>query len=351
MHRRIEVSVQDFIVDFMGVFYEAMPFLALGALISGILEEMVPQQVMARFIPRNPLLAIMLGALLGLIFPMCDCGIVPIMRRLLRKRVPLSVCTAYMLAGPIVNVVVILSTIIAFRPHYARGGYAIIGLRVVLGYLVACGTALVVHRQYKKYGNELLTPLAQPDPPQIGVKTLAMVNQEAAPENEKNERKPIFQRLGNITETALHDFIDITVFLTLGAILAAASKQFFSAQQIAEWSKQYPALAILCMMGLAIIICLCSEADAFIAATFTTLHPSAKIAFLVLGPMLDFKLLMMFTRVFRARMIWTIIVCLIVQVFIYSMLCYYLWPEIHKLEEPFIRMFMGPDAVSAGAGV
>ena len=170
---RIEVnSVQDFIADFLAIFWEAMPFLVVGALISGILEEMVPQQVMARFIPKKPILAIMLGGLLGLIFPMCDCGIVPIMRRLLRKGVPLSCCTSYMLAGPIVNVVVILSTIIAFTPHYERGGYAIIGLRIVLGYLVACGTAIVVHRLHKKHGNELLTPLARPDPVKTEPKTL-----------------------------------------------------------------------------------------------------------------------------------------------------------------------------------
>jgi len=348
--RRIEVdNVQTFIVDFMGVFYEAMPFLALGALISGILEEMVPQEVMARFIPRNPMLAIMLGALLGLIFPMCDCGIVPIMRRLLRKNVPLSVCTAYMLAGPIVNVVVIISTVIAFSPHYANGGYAIIVLRIILGYMVACGTAMIIHRVHKKYGNELLTPLAQPDPPKpTGVKSLAVLTEEPKVENGKMPRKPLFQRLGNITETALHDFIDITVFLTLGAILAAGSKFVISRQQIAEYSSAYPALAILCMMGLAIVVCLCSEADAFIAATFTTLHPSAKIAFLVLGPMLDFKLILMFTRVFRPRLIAVIITCLLIQVFVYSMLVYFLWPQISPLQEPFLRMFH-PETLSTSA--
>ena len=332
-------SLQDFIADFLAIFWEAMPFLVIGALISGILEEMVPQQVMARFIPRKPILAILLGGLLGLIFPMCDCGIVPIMRRLLRKGVPLSCCTSYMLAGPIVNVVVILSTIIAFTPHWQNGGYAIIGLRIILGYLVACGTSIVVHQLHKKYGNELLTPLARPEPPKPETKTLAMVNEESNPENGKPERKPIMQRLGNISETALHDFIDITVFLTLGAAVSAFARQFISQDKIAELSSNYPPLAILAMMGLAMLICLCSEADAFVAATFTTLHPSAKIAFLVLGPMLDFKLFMMFTRVFRARLIRTIVLCLIVQVFVYSMAVHYFWPQIQKVEQPIVNLF------------
>jgi len=332
----------------MSVFYEAMPFLVIGALISGILEEMVPQQVISRFIPRRPILAIMMGGLLGLIFPMCDCGIVPIMRRLLRKGVPLSCCTSYMLAGPIVNLVVIFSTIIAFTPHWRNGGYAIIILRIVLGYLVACGTAVVVQRLHKKYGNELLTPLARPEPAKPETKSLAVLNETPPNGNNKPARKPVFQRLGNISETALHDFIDITVFLTLGAALSAFCRQFISQDKIAEWSNNYPPLAILCMMGLAILICLCSEADAFVAATFTTLHPSAKIAFLVLGPMLDFKLFLMFTRVFRPRLIRTIVVCLIVQVFILAMGTYYLWPQIKELEKPVVRFFQ-PEAASLGA--
>ena len=58
---------------------------------------------------------------------------------------------------------------------------------------------------------------------------------------------------------------------------------------------------------------------------FTTLHPAAKLAFLVLGPMLDLKLFMMFTRVFRFRLIWTIILCVVVQVFFYSVLVHYFW--------------------------
>src|SRR5260370_18408051 len=80
---------------------------------------MVPQQFMDKFVPKNRVFAISMGALLGLIFPMCECGIVPVMRRLLRKGLPLSTCIAYMLAGPLINVVVILTTSVAFHPHKA----------------------------------------------------------------------------------------------------------------------------------------------------------------------------------------------------------------------------------------
>src|SRR5436190_4310070 len=88
-----EKLIQDFIICFTSILYEAMPFIVLGAVIAGILEEVVPQQLIARIVPKNKYLAIGMSALLGLIFPMCECGIVPVMRRLLRKGLPLSCCT------------------------------------------------------------------------------------------------------------------------------------------------------------------------------------------------------------------------------------------------------------------
>src|SRR5262249_10588040 len=148
--------------------YEAMPFIVLGALIAGLLEELLPQRLISRLLPRNRLGAISLGACLGLVFPMCECGIVPVMRRLLRKGLPLSCCTSYMLARRIG----LLSNYYAFagqentlengKSSYEMGGLWMVGLRAGLGFLVAVGTSLLVERLYNKYGNSLLTPLAQP---------------------------------------------------------------------------------------------------------------------------------------------------------------------------------------------
>ena len=167
------MEAKDFIILFVSVFYEAMPFIVLGALISGVLEELVPQEMMARIIPRNRLLAISMGALLGLIFPMCECGIVPIMRRLLRKGVPLSTGVAYMLAGPIINFVVMGSTWVAFKKHAEAGGYYIVAFRIILGFLVAVGTALVVDWYDKKKGTAALLTLSALPPP-VPEKTLSL---------------------------------------------------------------------------------------------------------------------------------------------------------------------------------
>jgi uncharacterized membrane protein YraQ (UPF0718 family) len=320
----VEQNVFEFVKVFVSIIWEAFPFVVLGAVIAGILEEVVPQQAIAKIVPKNPILAVAIGALLGLVFPMCECGIVPVMRRLLRKGLPLGTCVAYMLAGPIINLIVISSTAVAFGPHGI--GPQMVGLRVGLGFIVAVVTASIVQAQYRKYGNKLLTPLAAPQPAKTG--EIEELDQPQVHPSEKRagESRPIFERISNISETALHDFIDIMVFLTLGACLAGALKVWGpTPEDVQQMSEGYPGLTIIGMMVMAVLMCLCSEADAFVAASFKTMHPSAKIAFLVLGPMFDLKLLMMFTRVFRKRLIVTIVVSVAIQVFVYSMAVYYLW--------------------------
>ncbi len=336
-----EQLVRDFIINFTAILYEAMPFIILGAIIAGILEELVPQQLIGRLIPKNRPLAIAMGCLLGLIFPMCECGIVPVMRRLLRKGLPLSCCTAYLLAGPIINGVVIFSTYVAFRGTESSTwrdgrGPIMVALRMGGGFVVAFVVALIVERLFKKRGYDLLTPLARPTfaplprskpdervPEASASESPAELHQEE--EEETHERPSAWKRLSNISETALHDFVDITVFLILGALLAAGSRMLLSHEDVDRLSNTYPIFAILVMMLLAIILCLCSEADAFVAASFTTLHPAAKIAFLVLGPMLDFKLYSMYTRVFRPRLIFTIFGSVFVLTFIFSVILYFAW--------------------------
>jgi uncharacterized membrane protein YraQ (UPF0718 family) len=319
-------EILDFIVLFSSVLWEAMPFIVLGALVAGVLEEYLPQQLITRFLPKAALPAVVVGGLLGLVFPMCECGIVVVMRRLLRKGLPLSCCIAYMLAGPIINVVVIFSTAVAFIPH--KIGPEVVGLRVGLGFLVAVITGLVVHVQWKKHGNNLLTATAAPPPaPEPkeeahttvhGAESAGQTPDEVA--GRPVEKKRFWHRLGNISATALHDFVDITVFLILGAVLAALAKQQITPGQFEELSRDQPFLAIPAMMLLAVLMCLCSEADAFVAASFKEVHISAKLAFLVLGPMLDLKLLLMFTRVFRLRLIVTIVTCVVLLVLVFTMI-------------------------------
>lgn len=316
----MDPQILDFIIRFSAVLWEAMPFIVLGAIIAGILEEFLPQQAITRFLPKAVLPAVMVGALLGLVFPMCECGILVVMRRLLRKGLPLSCAVAYMLAGPVINLVVIFSTWVAFRDH--KIGPEMVGLRVGLAFIVAVVTGLIVQRQYNKYGNALLVPVAMPPAaapvasrPSAGGNGPAVNGPVGDPDTAASQ-KSLLDRLGNISATALHDFVDITVFLILGAVLAAIAKANIDPAQIESLSREQPFLAIPAMMLLAFVMCLCSEADAFVAASFTNVHVSAKLGFLVFGPMMDIKLLLMYTRVFRPRLIATIVVSVAVLVFV-----------------------------------
>ena len=330
----VEDQIKNFIVTFTSILYEALPFIVFGAIIAGVVEEFIPPRLMQRLIPRNRVLAIAIGGFLGLPSPMCDCGILVVVRRLLRKGVPLSCCICYLLAGPIINVVTMLSTRVAFtgmekftdssgHPTYQIGGDGMMWLRVGMGYLVAFVTALIIEWQYRRHGPEkLLVPLAVP----VAGKADLMDD----PDNGKDEttRRSFRQRLSNITETALHDFVDVMVFVILGALLAALARILLK-DELEALSRNYPVFAIGLMMVSAIVLCICSQADAFIAAGFVTLRPASKLAFLVLGPMLDFKLYAMYTRVFRPRLIWTVISCVVVQVFVYSLIVHVIWEGYH----------------------
>ena len=114
------------------------------------------------------------------------------------------------------------------------------------------------------------------------------------------------------------------MFLIIGSLFSALMGMLVPNTKVAELSQGYPLASIGLMMALAVMLCLCSEADAFVAASVSTL-PAAKLAFLVLGPMLDFKLYIMYTRVFRPRLIWTIISCVVIQVFVYCVIFHFVW--------------------------
>ena len=255
-------TIQDFVISFTAILWEAFPFVVIGAILAGMLEELVPQQLIAKFVPKSAVLATMLGGVLGLAFPMCECGIVAVMRRLLRKGMPLGTCIAYMLAGPIINLIVISSTYVAFEPHQI--GTQMVVARCGLGFFVAVSTALFVQYSYRDTWRTLLTPEATPP---------AVPGMETLDESGRPKKKSAFARLAAISETSLHDFVDIMVFLILGSILASLAKLQFDSSDLRDLSQSYPTVVILVMMGMAIVMCLCSEADAFVAASFTTLAP------------------------------------------------------------------------------
>jgi uncharacterized membrane protein YraQ (UPF0718 family) len=313
----ILLKIKDFLLIFTSIFYEALPFIVLGAIIAGLLEEFLPSKLLGKIFPKKAAMGVFAGGFLGLVFPMCECGIIPIMRRLLRKGLPLSSCVAYLLAGPVINPIVLFSTYMAFSGmedtlladgRSQWGASPMTFARAISAYLVAVGTGLIIHLLY-------------PDPKTVLVEGIS----QTLDSDEEKKPKGLWSRLDRITGVAVHDFLDIAFFLTIGALLSAGIRIFLTQEEISGLSDTWPILSIALMMLVGFVLCLCSEADAFIAAAFVKMIPAAKLGFLVFGPMMDLKLLLMYTRIFKPKLIATILTAVAIQVLVYMLITHAFW--------------------------
>jgi uncharacterized protein len=279
-------SLTDFAYAFLSVLLEGVPFILLGTILSGVIDEFLPSRVMVRFLPRNVGWGIALSGALGLVFPMCECGIVPVIRRLMAKGLPISNAIAYMLAAPIVNPIVALSTYAAFR---GQGAAEFTALRLGLGYFVAVLVAFAVHQ------------LAARTVLRDGI--VGARDRVAEDEPVTVPTAPLRARLGNALRVAVKDFQDVMVYFVLGVAVSSlfstgVNQEIILPLALNDW------LAVYSLMGLAFILSLCSTSDAFIAATFTAFPAVAKLAFLVFGPMMDLKLIFIYSAVFRKRFVF-----------------------------------------------
>ena len=274
-------SFTDFSYAFLSVLLEGVPFILIGTLLSGSIDEFLPSRVMVRLLPRNTFLGICLSGAMGLVFPMCECGVVPVIRRLIGKGLPVSNAIAYMLAAPIVNPIVILSTYAAFRGQNAA---EFTSLRVGVGYLVAVIVALAVHNL-----------------PLQSVLRRGVLSEVSAVDGAGRARE-FSARVASALRVAVTDFLDVMVFFILGVTVSslfstAVNQELIMPLALNDW------IATFSMMGFAAILSLCSTSDAFIAATFIAFPAVAKLAFLVFGPMFDLKLLFIYSAVFRKRFV------------------------------------------------
>lgn len=287
-------SPQDFAYAFLSVLLEGVPFILLGTLLSGLIDQFLPSKTMTRFLPRNAFLGICMSAGMGIFFPMCECGIVPVIRRLIAKGLPVSNAVAYMLAAPVVNPIVAVSTYAAFR---GQGAAEFVALRLGLAFIVAVIVGLAV----------LNLPIAAV----LRRSVLASVALE--PETGVGGRQPMGGRLVAAMHSGIRDFLDVMVYFVLGVAISslfstAVNQEVILPLALNDW------LAVGSMMGLAGILSLCSTSDAFIAATFVAFPAIAKLAFLVFGPMMDLKLIFIYGAVFTKRFVLGLAVGLFVLI-------------------------------------
>lgn len=311
-------SVLQMSTIFLSIVIEALPFVLLGCIISGALQVFLTPERVNRLLPKNKILSIAFGSMMGFFFPSCECGIVPIVHQFVKKDVPVYTAFAFMLTAPIINPVVIFSTYIAFSNVWR---FAL--LRILGSFLVAAviGIWLAYFQKEEVLKSKLQARLAQHQLPNTGsVSSEAAAHHHHDHEHSHKAPKGFIQQSGNVLVHAIDEFFDTGRYLMIGGLIASAMQTYLpTGAMLTLGSNQF--LAILVMMVLAFTMSLCSEADAFIGSSLLSLFgASPVIAFLVFGPMVDIKNLMMMKRYFSTRFILQLIAIIAVVVVGYGML-------------------------------
>ena len=320
-------SFTDFCYLFLSIVLEGAPFIFFGTLVSGIIDAYLPPGLIDKWLPKNKWLAVIMSALLGAIFPVCECAIVPVIRRLIKKGLPISCAITYMLAAPIINPITIISTMNAFNDSAGKSellsamtkdssqALFVTSSRLLIAFIVTVGVGFVVMK----------------------IRTSSILRPSLISEKEKSDHehdhshddageKP--DKLVQAMRTALRDFVETAMYFTIGVAITALFKAYVTDSMIIAFN-QSEYIGVNLMMILAFVLSLCSTSDAFIAANFPV-PLSAKLAFLVFGPMMDVKLVFMYLSVFIKKFVLSLGIGLFIAI---GALCY-VWsdykPEVKK---------------------
>ncbi|EIJ78124.1 hypothetical protein PB1_11209 [Bacillus methanolicus PB1] len=294
---RLPPSLLNLNTIFLSILIEALPFVLIGVLIAGMIQIFVKEEHIQRCIPKNKFLAVMMSCVVGACFPACECGIVPIVRKLVAKGVPIYAGIGFLLTGPLINPIVIASTYMAFGNNLK-----ISLLRMIIGFFIAIFVAIAVSflfkgRQFKETG------------PLMDVHS-----------HSSDKRLSFTEKFWSMLKHSIDEFFDMGRYLIIGALFAAFVQTYLPAKSLLEAGSGLGS-STLVMMGLAYIMSLCSEADAFIGASFSSIFPTTSIlGFLVFGPMIDLKNTIMMLSVFRTRFVLGVLVIITISVFTALML-------------------------------
>nr|WP_245583017.1 permease [Paenibacillus daejeonensis] len=286
------VHVQSFKIMFISLILEAFPFILLGVLFSSLLQVFVSDEMIRRLTPRHALGGVLFGSLLGVIFPLCECGMIPVVRRLIRKGMPAYIGIVFILAGPILNPIVYAATFTAFRSRPE-----IVYTRMGLAFAVAVTIGLLLYRFMKS------NPLREPKAAQA----LAASSHDHSHDHQHGGDGKARGKLASTFSHASDEFFEMGKYLIFGAMLTALIQTGLS-REVLIGIGNHPWFAHVFMMGFAFILSICSTSDAFVAASFAgTFGGGSLLAFLVFGPMIDLKSTLMLLSAFKTRVVlWLI---------------------------------------------
>ena len=283
-------------IIFTSIFLESLPFLLLGALISSIIEVFISKDTIAKIIPKNKILGSIVGVFLGFFLPACDCAVIPVSKRLLKKKVPINVAVSFMLASPIINPVVLLSTYYAFYNTNPKIFWA----RIILGILISLliGTILgIIYGKKEVIKNGLLD------------------DDECSCTHHHNENKFI-----EIFKHTAYDFFDVVKYLMFGAIIASLVQGLLP-RNILEVLNSNQVLSIITLMLFAYLISLCSTSDSFVGRSLlNSFSKGSIVAYLLLGPMIDIKNTIVLLGNYKKKFVIILISLIFIIIFISSLL-------------------------------
>ncbi len=326
---------------------EAVPFLLLGVLFSGLLLFFVDERKLVRWMPKNPFLGALAGSCVGFLFPVCECGNVPVARRLLMQGAPSPVAIGFLLAAPTINPIVFWATWTAFRDQpeivFMRVGFSlaiatIIGwvfsaqadLRPLLQPAVARAIPAKAEGRRQKAEGEggrrkaSASPLLESGTYFLGqsAKPLQIdaAELQARMMGANTADKPMSHKLLLLLDNTVQELRELGGVLVLGSAIAAIVQVFVPRDVILNLG-QSPVTSILAMMLLAAIVSICSTVDSFFALSFASTFTSGSLlAFLVFGPMIDLKGIGLMLSIFKARAVFYLFALAALLTFLFTLI-------------------------------
>lgn len=300
----VQIPVNTIINVFLGIMLQAVPFLLIGVLLSSGIQVFVPQNAIERRFPKSIGLGMVAAILGGFCLPVCDCASIPIFRSLVRKGIPLPVAVTFMTATPVINPVVILSTYYAFN-----GDMTIVISRVCLGIAAAVCIGLIVGSWAAK--DRVLSGGA-----------LDRLMCSCGCYEDAESITTIKGKIGLFIRHSQAEFFSVGKYLVIGVFISSVFQTLGTGIFTTAQSGADLAISLVIMMTMAFVLSLCSSSDAVVARSFANQFPMGGImGFLVFGPMMDIKNVMMlsswFTKGFIAKLLFTAFVVCFTLVFLF----------------------------------